>query len=247
MTATLELTRTEARLFARDPVALLFGLLLPAALLVGLGAFFPGFDEPASELDGDRYIDVYAPVGLALGVATLGLVTLPPILGGYRQLGILRRLRTTPVHPARLLAAELVVHGIAAAVAALVAVVAVVAAFDVAWPAAPGWFAISFVATICSAFAIGLLIGAIVRTQAAGQAIGMAVYFPMLFLAGVWVPRHTMSDGLRDLSDRSPSGAAVQAMADAWDGSTPDATHLVTMAAYALVASLLAVRVFRWE
>ena len=110
MTAQTKLVQTETRLFVRDPIALFFGLVFPAVLLVMLGLFFPGFDEPASDLDGARYIDVYSPVALVLGLATLGLVTLPPILGTYRQFGILRRLSTTPMPPVRLLNAQLVVH-----------------------------------------------------------------------------------------------------------------------------------------
>ena len=94
MAATMKLTRTESRMFARDPIALFFGLIFPTLLLVALGFLFPGFDEPVAELDGGRYIDTYSPIILALGIATLGLVTLPPILGTYRQFGILRRLKT---------------------------------------------------------------------------------------------------------------------------------------------------------
>ena len=118
MSTTMNIARTEAKLFARDPIALFFGFIFPGLLLLLLGLFFPGFDEPSADLGGDRYIDVYAPLVLALGLATLGLVTLPPILGTYRQFGILRRLRTTPVHPARLLWAQLAVH-VGVAVAAL--------------------------------------------------------------------------------------------------------------------------------
>jgi ABC-2 type transport system permease protein len=76
--ATTKLTRVEARLFLRDPIALFFGLVFPGVLLLALGLFFPGFDEPAAEFDFRRYIDIYASTVLALGIATLGLVTLPP-------------------------------------------------------------------------------------------------------------------------------------------------------------------------
>lgn len=247
MATMMKLTKTEGKLFARDPIALFFGLVFPGLLLLALGLFFPGFDEPAADLDGARYIDVYAPITLALGLATLGLVTLPPILGTYRQFGILRRLRTTPLHPARLLGAQLVVQGVVAIVAAAAAVLVAVLAFDVPFPESPAWFAVAFVLAATSIFSIGLLIGAVARTMVAGQAIGMGVYFPMLFFAGVWIPRTIMPDGLRTVSDFTPLGAAVQAMNDAWFGAVPGLTDLAVMAAYAIVAGIVAVRVFRWE
>ncbi len=247
MAATMKLTRTEGRLFARDPIALFFGLVFPVVLLVALGALFPGFDEPVAELDGGRYIDTYSPIILALGIATLGLVTLPPILGAYRQFGILRRLKTTPVHPVRLLTAQLVVHGLVAIVSAAMAVAGAAALFDVPLPQSPLWFLLSFVLAAASIFAIGLLVGALVRTSVSGQAMGMAIYFPMLFFAGVWIPRTIMGDGLRLVSDLTPLGSTVQALEDSWFGTTPSLLNLGVMAAWAIVASALAVRFFRWE
>lgn len=247
MSATMKLTRVEGRLFASDPIALFFGLIFPGLLLLALGYLFPGFDEPSADLDGARYIDVYAPIALALGVATLGLVTLPPILATYRQFGILRRLRTTPMHPARLLAAQLVVHLAVAVLATAIAIFVVVTAFDVPLPESPLWFVVAFVLAAASIFSVGLLVGALARTTTAGQAIGMAIYFPMLFFAGVWIPRSVMPTGLLTLSDLTPLGSAVQALEDSWFGITPSVTSLVVMAAWAVVVGFIAVRVFRWE
>jgi len=247
MAATMKLTRLEGKMFLRDPIALFFGLVFPAVLLLALGYLFPGFDEPVEELDWSRYIDIYAPIALALGVATLGLVTLPPILGTYRQYGILRRLRTTPVHPSRLLSAQLMVHlGVAVAAAAMAVLVAVLA-FDVPLPQSPLLFTVSLLLAAASVFSIGLLVGAVARTQVSGQAIGMAIYFPMLFLAGVWIPRSIMPDGLLVVSDLTPLGAAVQALDDTWFTGSVDPMNLAVMAVWAIVIGFLAVRLFRWE
>jgi len=247
MTATLALTRTEGRLFTRDPIALFFGLVFPALLLAMLGMFFPGFDEPTADLGGSSYLEVYAPIVLALGVATLGLVTLPPILGSYRQLGVLRRLRTTPVHPSRLLIAQLVVHMVVAIVSAVLAIAVAIGGFGITLPELPLWFAGSYLLAAMSVFSIGLLVGAVARSSASGQAMGMAIYFPMLFFAGVWIPRSIMSDTLLTISDLTPVGSAVQALEDAWYGTTPSALNLLVMAGWAVVVGLLAIRMFRWE
>lgn len=247
MSATMKLTRTEGRLFVRDPIALFFGLVFPAVLLLALGYFFPGFDEPSADLDGSRYIDVYSPMALVLGLATLGLVTLPPILSTYRQFGILRRLRTTPVHPSRLLIAQLQVHLAVAILSAILAVMVAVAAFDVPFPELPVWFVLAFLLAAASIFTLGLLVGAVARTTTAGQAIGMGLYFPLLFFAGMWVPRSIMPEGLRTVSDLTPLGSAVQALEDSWFGITPDPLNLAVMAVYAVVIGFISVKVFRWE
>lgn len=245
--ATTTITRTEGKLFLRDPLALFFGLVFPALLLLALGYFFPGFDEPTTELDGARYIDIYSPIAIGLGLATLGLVTLPPILAGYRQFGILRRLRTTPVHPVRLLRAQMIVHFVTAAAATAMALVAAVVAFDVPFPESPLLFSLAFVLGAASVFSVGLLVGALARTTTSGQAFGMAIYFPMLFFAGMWIPRSIMPDGLRLVSDMTPLGAAVQALNDSWLDGSVSATHLLVMVAYSVVIGLVATKVFRWE
>lgn len=247
MTAQTKLVQAETRLFVRDPIALFFGLAFPAVLLLMLGLFFPGFDEPSPDLDGARYIDVYAPVVLVLGLATLGLVTLPPILGTYRQFGILRRLSTTPMPPARLLSAQLIIHLGVAVLAAIAATLVAIAAFDVPVPELPIWFVASFLLGAASIFSLGLTVGAVARSSSAGQAIGMAIYFPMLFFAGVWVPRTMMSDTLLTVSDLTPLGSAVQALDDAWFGMTPEPMNLLVMTVWTVVATTIAIRTFRWE
>jgi ABC-2 type transport system permease protein len=95
--------------------------------------------------------------------------------------------------------------------------------------------------------AIGLLIGAVAPTVSSGQGIGMAVYFLMLFFAGVYFPRQAMSDGLLAVSDMTPTGAAVQAIQDTWSGLAPTTSSVLVMAAFAIGASVLAALAFRWE
>jgi ABC-2 type transport system permease protein len=99
----------------------------------------------------------------------------------------------------------------------------------------------------CSLLAVGLLIGSVAPTANTGQGIGMLLYFPLLFFAGVYIPIEVMPDGIRTISSYTPAGAAVQALSDSWTGSTPQTSSLLVMLAYAVVAGALAVRLFRWR
>ncbi|MGB8360319.1 MAG: ABC transporter permease [Acidimicrobiia bacterium] len=247
MSATTKLTRMEGRLFLREPIGLFFGLLFPALLLLGLGSLFPGFGDPAPELDGRRYIDVYAPVSIVFGLAMLGLATFPPTLATYREFGILRRLRTTPLSPVRLLSAQMLVQGSVAVLAGAGVIAVAAASFDVSLPSQPLWFLLCWILAAVAMFGTGMLIGSLVRTSQTAVAIGMAVFFPMLFFAGLWIPRELMSDTLRALSDFTPLGAAVQAMGDSWYGVTPSLLHMGVLVVYSVVVGLAAVRFFKWE
>lgn len=247
MNATASLTRLETKLFLREPMWLIFGLVFPPLLLVAIGFLFPGFDEPLAELDGDRLIDVYSSTVIGLALAMLSLMTLPMTIATYREEGILRRMRTTPVHPAKLLVAHLNVIAVVAVVGAVATVVVGTVAFDVTFPESPTWFVVAFALGTASMLAVGLLIGAVARTTTAAQVLGFALFFPMLFFAGVYLPRAFMSDGLSTIANLTPLGAAVQAMTDAATGSAPSMQHLLVMVLYAAAFILAATRLFRWE
>lgn len=242
-----KLIAVETKLFLREPVAVIWGLVFPSLLLGVLGAFFPGFRDPLEDADGVRLIDLYGPIVLGLCLATLAFATLPATLATYRQLGVLRRMATTPVHPAKLVVAQLVVQLVVAALSASLAVTVGVVAFDIPVPGNPLGFVFAFLLAAASVFALGLVIGAVAPTVSTGQGIGMAVYFPMLFLAGVYFPRGAMTGVLRTISDLSPTGAGVQALQDTWGGLMPSASNLAVLAIFTIGGSLLAAKLFRWE
>ena len=102
------LTLTEFRLFLRERIGPIWGVGFPLVLLIIFGSI-PSFSRPQASLGGFTVLDVYVPILIAFVIAMLALNVLPPVLAGYREKGILRRLQTTPVGPVRVLAAQLVI------------------------------------------------------------------------------------------------------------------------------------------
>lgn len=247
MTALAALTRTQSKVFVREPMAVFFGLVFPALLLVVIGTVFPGATDPTPDLGGRSLVKTYAPVSIALGLATVALSLLPAGLGGDREKGILRRLSTTPAHPGTLVSAHLVVQLVVVTLASAAAVLAGRLVFGIPLPASPGWFLLSFLLGAVSLLGVGLLIGALVPSAASGQAVGMLLYFPLLFFAGVYIPLDIMGEGVRTVSSYTPSGAAVQALSASWAGDVPATSSLLVMAVYVLATGSLAVRLFRWS
>lgn len=247
MTALAALTRTQSKVFLREPLAVFFGLVFPALLLVVIGMVFPGATNASPDLGGRSLVEVYAPVSITLGLATVALSLLPATLGGDREKGILRRLSTTPAHPRTLVAAHLMVQLVVVTIATLAAILIGMLVFGLPFPESPAWFLVSYALGAISLLSVGILIGAVVSTANSGQAIGMLLYFPLLFFAGVYIPLQVMPEGVRTVSNYVPSGAAVQALSASWVGDMPQATSLLVMAAYVLVAGSLAIRLFRWD
>jgi ABC-2 type transport system permease protein len=238
--------RTELRLFRREPGALFWILLFPTLLLVILGSI-PGFRHHQADLGGLRTIDVYVPVAVLLGMIVGALQSMPQNLTGYRERGILRRMSATPVRPTVLLAAQMVVYGTAALASALCALIVGRLAFDVRLPKQPGGYLFALLLAILAALALGAVVSALSRTTKIAGAIGSAVFFPMMFCAGVWIPVNSMPDVMARIVGYTPFGAAAEALNRAAAGNWPGWAHLGVLVAWTVLLTAGASRWFRWE
>jgi ABC-2 type transport system ATP-binding protein len=141
------LVATEAKLAWRLPTGLIFGLALPALLLVIFGAI-PALSRPKQQFGGISFFSLYAPTLILLVLLVLSLLSLPMQLAGYREQGVLRRIWTTPVAPSFLLAAQLALN-LALAAAGIGLVLGVGAgAFGLVLPADAAGFALSVVLSV---------------------------------------------------------------------------------------------------
>ncbi|MEN3361719.1 MAG: type transport system permease protein [Mycobacteriales bacterium] len=246
MSALTKLTLVESKLFLRDRVAVPLTLALPVLLVIAFG-LIPGIRDPDPDLSNQAPIELIGAIGVSIALAMLGLSVLPTVLATYRERGILRRLGATPVHPSALLGAQLVVNTAVAVVSMALLVGVGSLAVGLPVPRQLAGFGLAFLLAVAALFTIGLLIAALAPTIRAATGIGMSLFFPSLFLAGVYVPREALPPVLRDISDFTPLGAALQSFRDTWHGDLPRPLHLVTMAGYAVVAGVVAARFFRWE
>ncbi|MEU2542926.1 ABC transporter permease [Streptomyces iakyrus] len=238
--------RSEFRLFRREPGSLFWVLLFPSLLLGILGSV-PSFREAQDGLGGLRTVDVYVPVSVLIALIMAGVQAMPPVLTGYRENGILRRLSTTPVRPASLLAAQMLVNGLAAVASALLTLTVGRLVYDVRLPEQPAGYLLALLLAVLAALSLGAVVSGRARTSKIATAIGTAVFFPMMFCAGVWVPVQAMPDLLARIVAYTPFGAAARALDEAAAGSWPGWAHLGVLAAWTTVLSVSAARWFRWE
>jgi ABC-2 type transport system permease protein len=136
--------------------------------------------------------------------------------------------------------------GMALVTVALVLGIGVVV-FDTAMPEHLLGYLVAFVLAAAASFAVGLLIAAVAPSGKAASGIGSILFFPMMFLAGLYFPREVMPEVLRRIGDFTPLGAGVQGLQDATTGAWPQPLHLAVLALFAIAASLTAAKLFRWE
>ncbi|RVU20458.1 ABC transporter permease [Streptomyces antnestii] len=238
--------RTELRLFGREPAGLFWIVVFPTVLLVILGSI-PSFREADKSLGGIRLVDAYVPVTVLLAMIMSGLQSMPPVITGYRERGILRRMSTTPVRPAALLGAQMGIHGAAALCSAVLSLAVGRIAFGVPLPRHAAGYLLALVLAVLVALALGALVSALSRTTKISNAIGSVVFFPMMFCAGVWLPVQAMPGALAHIVAYSPFGAAAEALGQAAAGDWPSWSHLGVLAVWTLLLSGAASRWFRWE
>ncbi|MFC9925301.1 ABC transporter permease [Streptomyces sp. NPDC127190] len=238
--------RTEFRLFRREPGAVFWIFLFPTLLLVILGSI-PSFRRPDASLGGLRPVDAYVPIAVLIALIMSGVQSLPQALTGYRERGILRRMRLTPVRPSALLSAQMAVQGTVALASALLALTVGRLAFAVRLPEQPGGYLLALVLAALAALALGSVVSALSRTTKIASAIGSAVFFPMMFCAGLWLPVQEMPHTLARVVQLTPFGAAARALGEAAAGTWPGWSHLGVLAGWTVLLTAAAARWFRWE
>jgi ABC-2 type transport system permease protein len=236
----------EARLTWRQPAGVIAGAGIALLILVIFGEI-PAFQKPSGALGGYTPFDTYIPILMCFAIAIIAFTYLPGPLVSYRELGILRRLSTTPVPAYWVLAAQMIVQTVIMAVTLMLVVTVCIVFFGISAPQDPAGMLLALALCLAALFAIGLTIAALARTSSAARGLMAAVLYPMLFFSGLYYPVQLMPAVIQDISNYSPLGAAVQAIGVTWVGQFPSAQPLLVLAGYAVVFGFLARRFFQWE
>jgi ABC-2 type transport system permease protein len=246
MNALSQIVVIEFKLRMREKVIPLFGGVLPLGLLFAFG-LLPGADKPEKNLGGQSGAEYIAAISMGVSITVLGLVMLPGVLADYREKGVLRRIQASPVRPVLVLLAQVIINVGTVLIGIIVLIVVGNLALGTPVPRQLPGFVLAAALTVASMFALGLLVAAVAPNGRGATGIAMMMFFPSLFLAGVYVPREQMSKVLQHIGDFTPLGAGLRAMRDAWMGAEPRPLHLVIMTVWAIVAATAAARFFRWE
>lgn len=237
------ITAVEAKVFFREPGMWLLTILLPTFVLVVVGSLFGTNPDP--DLGGRRWIDIFAPSMVVMTLAILGVNTLPARLVKYREKGVLRRMSTTPANPRSLLIAQLVVNMGVAVVSLVVLIVVGNVVLQIPLPKDLIGFAAAFLLGMSALFSLGLLVAAVAPTTGTATALFVPLFALVMFLGGVYLPRMMLPEILIRIGDFTPPG--VQALLDAWSGTSPQLSQLAVMGLITVVAGATAARRFRWE
>jgi ABC-2 type transport system permease protein len=236
---------SEGRLLARNPGVVIWTAILPVAAAIILGSI-PAVRKPSDSLGGLSFFQVYQPILVFFAITLLAMQALPDVLTRYREMGVLKRLRTTPVSPSLLLSAQLTLI-LSVSILCMVLMVAVPPLGGAPWPRNVGGFVVSYLLGAWAMLGLGMVVASLFHNAKVAAGFGSFLFFVMQFFAGLWVQRPNMPTWLRHISDYTPSGAAVQGLTDSSVGHWPHALHLIVLAVWGLATTRLAIRFFSWE
>ena len=254
MRGYLAMTRAEMRLFRREPFSVVFVLAFPLMMMLLLSAVFGNDEADANDIENGMLVwrgvtptDYYTAGSVAVIVAALGLMTLPINLSGYREQGILRRLRASSVPASTLFSAQLTVAFATFFAGALVMGFVAWFAYDATTPQDVAGVAVALVVGTVAFGAIGLLLATIVGGSRSAQGIGLLLFFAMWLVSGTAPPRAVLPSGLRDISNLLPLTHLVTAIQDPWFGFGWSWSDLIVLAGFAAAAGAPALWLFRWD
>lgn len=103
-----------------------------------------------------------------------------------------------------------------------------------------------FVLVALAFAAIGVLLGAVLPSARAAQALGVLLWFVLLILGGAGPPPEVLTGAVGTVGDMSLLRQAIEVMQDGWLSLDPGQSWII-VTGVTLVAGLLALRLFRWE
>src|SRR5256885_11008627 len=215
-----KLTWLETKIFTREPMGFIGTLLVPLVMFVILGRAF-GVQQPVAPPQVDIPFNVA--ILAAILIAISAVQSLVAIISIYREGGILKRLRSTPLSPVTIMGAQVAVKLLFTVMSLTLLMLAGRRLF----PGVRQVNAFSFTAAVLlgtfSILSLGFLLASLVPTARFAQPISAFVLYPMLAVSGLFFPVAALPRGLRKPAPSFPPPPPPAAPPAGWGGAGADA------------------------
>jgi ABC-2 type transport system permease protein len=243
-----KLTWIEIKIFLREPLGAFGTIGFPVLVFLIFGRV-AGRGRAPSSFAANGFIRVGLPVLASILIALSAVLSLVTIISIYREGGILKRLRATPLRPQTILAAQVIVKLILSASTLALMVLAGKRYYPVGVEVPFFSFTVALLISTWSILSIGFLIASIVPTARFAQPIGAIILYPMIAVSGLFVPVDSLPPALRAVARLLPLTYTVSLLEGIWRGETWSAHvgDVVALAFVFVVCTSLSAKVFRWE
>jgi ABC-2 type transport system permease protein len=246
---TLRQVRFENRAFWRNPAAAFFTFFFPLMFMIIFNVLLGG-GRPAG--GGLRIADFYTPGIIVFGLVTATYTNIAMMITNARDLGILKRMRGTPLPTAAYLGGR-ILHAILIAFVLVIAVATFGSVFysvHFPWDRLPA-LAVTLVVGAASFCALGLAIAGVIPNADSAPAIVQFTVLPLNFISNVFIDMRDAPEWLNTVSRIFPIRPFADSMLAIYNPHTAgngfDVGNLAVVAAWGLAGLVVALRFFSWE
>jgi ABC-2 type transport system permease protein len=236
---TRRLVTAEIRLLLRDPLTLTFVLVFPIVTMIIIGGSFGTRADDAFPVNPTHW---YVASYFTVVIGATGLIMLPVHIASYRERGVLRRLAASGFPRWSFALAEIVIGLVAIAVSCVLLMAVAAPVYGVPAVEDPLRAALGVLVGSVAFVSLGILLGTVMPSARAAQAIGLLLFFPSFLLGVGGPPPAVLSDALRSVSDVLPLKLVTDAVREPWLGLGDGTGSLLVVTAIAVVATALAAR-----
>jgi ABC-2 type transport system permease protein len=243
-----QLTWLEIKVFVREPLGVIGTVGVPVVIFVLFSRLVASRVRPGSAA-APALFSSDLPILAAVLIVASALLSLVTIIAIYRENGILKRLRATPLRPLTILTAHVLVKLLFTAVTLGLLFLAGRRFYPVGADVPLVSFALALLFSTLCVISLGFLIASVVPTARFAQPVGAMLVYPMLGISGLFVPLESLPPLLQSAANVLPFTYVVSLLRGIWQGNGWF-THGGDVAALALmfvVFSAVSARVFRWE
>jgi ABC-2 type transporter len=224
----------------RSKQAIVYGYVVPVFFLFAFGSVFRSGNPPLVREMGQLLTIT------ALGGACFGM---PTAMVAERERGVWRRYRLLPTAIGGILLSSMVGRFIIVLTAAVMQVFLARWIYKTTLPTHPLGMFVAFTFVAFSFLGLGLVIAMLANTVPAVQALGQAVFLPMIMIGGVGVPLYRLPPWAQHVAGFFPGRYAVEALDACQHGPGLSAAHfgLLALTVIGLASCLAGAKLFRWD
>jgi ABC-2 type transport system permease protein len=242
-----KLTWIELKLFLREPMGAFFTIFFPMIMLLCFGGVYG--NKPNDYFGGFGMVDVSVPGYSAMVICMSGLFLLTLRIVSYREQGVLRRLRPTPLRPHVILTAQVLALFVMTALGMAALMVTGKLVFHMRVAGDPLAIAAALGLSTLSFLALGFVLAGIMPTTRTALSAVMVLFYPMIFLSGATIPREQLPASILRISQVFPLTHVVNLLRGMFTGE-PWSKHMVDvgiLAGMVVVGVAITAKTFRWE
>jgi ABC-2 type transport system permease protein len=238
-----KLSWVEIKIFLREPMGAIGTIVIPVVLFVVLGRVLR---DEAGEA---AFVSQGLPVFAVLFIAIAAVLSLTTIIAIYREGGILKRLKATPISPLVILSTHVVVKLILTAVTLGLLALAGRRIYVGPPPPGPWSFLAGVVLVAVSLMSLGFVLASLVRTARFAQPLGSILLYALLAISGLFFPIARLPAIWQAVALASPLTHSVDLLRGLWTGAgwLSEWVAVVALLANLAICTALAKRIFRWE